>query len=78
MSDAAHSFDDHVRKGARVNFAANLVINGAIAYALLRGHETLATFGDPSYGVDLLITGFLLASIVAAIVVATHRRAAAR
>ena len=75
MSDG---FDGHVRKGVVTNFVANLVINAAIAWFLLRGHAELTTWGAASYGPDLLITGFLLSVIVAAIVLETHRRQAAR
>lgn len=74
----SRDFDAHVRKGAVTNFAANLLINGALAYVLLREHRALTSFGEASYGFDLLITGFLLAAIVAAIVVVTHRRQASR
>ncbi len=70
--------DGHVR-GARIgNFVANAIINGALAWWLLGHHEQLHAWSDPAYGPDLILTGFLLSAIVAAIVIQTHRRKARR
>jgi hypothetical protein len=38
----------------------NIVINGVIAWALLRSHEMIPLWGEPSMGIDLLATGMLL------------------
>ena len=38
----------------------NLVLNGVIAWALLRGNDVVPLWGEVSMGVDLLATGVLL------------------
>jgi len=38
----------------------NIVLNGVIAWALLRGNDVVPLWGDVSMGVDLLATGVLL------------------
>ena len=38
----------------------NVVINGAIAWLILRGHDSIPLWGESSMGVDLLATGVLL------------------
>jgi hypothetical protein len=38
----------------------NIVINGGIAWALLRAHAEIPLWGSPSVGIDLIATGFLL------------------
>jgi len=68
----------HVRGAAIGNFIANAIINGALAWWLLGDHATLLVWGDPAYGPDLIVTGFLLSAIVTAIVIWTHRRKARR
>lgn len=46
----------------------NIVLNGAIAWLLLRHNPFLTVWGDGAIGPDLLITGFLLAFLSCAIV----------
>ena len=46
----------------------NIVLNGAIAWLLLRAHETVPLWGEPSMGIDLLATGLLLPFIMCQIV----------
>jgi hypothetical protein len=46
----------------------NVVINGAIAWALLRGHPEIPLWGETSVGVDLIATGFLLPFLTCLIV----------
>lgn len=41
-------------------FGINVVINGVIAWAILREHETIPLWGDAAMGPDLLATGVLL------------------
>lgn len=38
----------------------NVLINGAIAWAILHSHSEIPLWGEASVGVDLLATGFLL------------------
>ena len=69
-------FGQSIRKSAISNFVINVVINAAIAWLLMKQHAALSAWGDPAYGPDLLITGFLLAAIVSAIGLEVHRRKA--
>ena len=71
-------FRSEVRKGVISNFIFNVAINGGLTLWLLGGNETLPMWGDPAFGPDLLITGFLLSAIVAAIGMEVHRRKAKR
>ena len=76
MSDA--ELKTEVRKGIIANFVFNVAINGGLTLWLMGGNETLAMWSDPAFGPDLLITGFLLSAIVAAIGLEVHRRKARR
>lgn len=56
---------DQHRKFLRIDqclvpFVINVVINGGIAWALLRAHAEIPLWGNPSVGIDLIATGFLL------------------
>ncbi len=46
----------------------NVVINAVIAWAILRAHAEVPLWGEPSVGVDLLATGFLLPLLTCLIV----------
>jgi hypothetical protein len=46
----------------------NVLINGVIAWAILRAHVRVPLWGEPSVGVDLLATGFLLPFLTCVIV----------
>lgn len=46
----------------------NLVLNGAIAWALFRSGSAIPLWGESSVGVDLLATGFLLPFLTCLIV----------
>lgn len=67
-----------VRKGVITNFVFNVAINGGLTLWLMGAHESLTLFGEAAFGPDLIITGFLLAAIVAAIGMEVHRRKARR
>ncbi|MBB83732.1 MAG: hypothetical protein CL931_07975 [Deltaproteobacteria bacterium] len=41
-------------------FVINVIINGAIAWAILREHEVIPLWGESAMGPDLLATGVLL------------------
>jgi hypothetical protein len=64
----------YVRQQALLNLVVNFVLNGAIAWWLLHEQEQISAWGDHAYGSDLLITGFLLSSILAVIVLKIHHR----
>lgn len=49
-------------------FAINTVLNGAIAWLILRGHEEVPLWGDAAMGPDLLATGVLLPLLMCQIV----------
>lgn len=68
-----HSLQSHIRTQARHNFVINLVLNGAIAWFLLRDKPALTAWGEHGYGADLMITGFLLAALVAVFTMKIHR-----
>ncbi len=53
---------------AAVPAVFNLVLNAAIAWALMRGHAELELWGEAGVGPDLLITGFLLPFLTCLIV----------
>ena len=63
----------HIRMQSRLNFIINLVLNGAIAWFLLKDKPALSAWGEHGYGADLMITGFLLASLVALFAIKGHR-----
>lgn len=58
----------------RKNIVINLVLNGLIAYFLMRRYSSLTAWGDNGYGVDLLITGFILSGLLGAIFIGLFRR----
>ena len=70
MTDALKS---HIRVQSRINFAINLVLNGLIAWWLLKDKPALTPWGEHGYGTDLMITGFLLAALVAVFAIKGHR-----
>ena len=70
MNDTLKS---HIRTQSRLNFIINLVLNGAIAWFLLKDKPALSAWGEHGYGADLMITGFLLASLVALFAIKGHR-----
>lgn len=63
----------HIRKQAWHNFAVNLVLNGLIAWMLLRGRPAFGAWGEHGYGPDMMATGFILAALVGVIVIKIHR-----
>lgn len=74
MSEA--EYRRYVRRSSASNFVFNFFINAALAWWLLRGNPELEVWGSAAYGPDLLVTGFLLSALVAAIVMEIHRRKA--
>jgi hypothetical protein len=64
----------HIRKETGINIVINVLLNGALAWWLLHDKGPLPVWGEHGFGPDLLITGFLLSGIIAAIMIAMHRR----
>ena len=75
MNDTLKS---HIRTQSRLNFVINLVLNGAIAWFLLKDKPALTAWGEHGYGADLMITGFLLAALIAVFTMKAHRAKLAR
>ena len=67
------ALESHIRTQSRHNFVINLVLNGVIAWFLLKDKPALTAWGEHGYGADLMITGFLLASLIAVFVIKIHR-----
>lgn len=63
----------HIRVQSRNNFVINLLLNGVLAWVLLKDKGALSAWGDPGFGADLVITGFLLAALVAIFMIRIHR-----
>lgn len=68
-----NDLNSHIRAQSRNNFLINLVLNGLIAWLLLKDLPAFGAVGEHGYGVDLVITGFLLAGLVAAFTMMIHR-----
>lgn len=64
----------HIRKETWINIIINVLLNGGLAWWLLHDKGLLSPWGEHGYGPDLVITGFLLSGIIAAIMIALHRR----
>lgn len=75
-SDGAAEIAAIVRKETRNNIVINIVINGAIAYFTLKGAEQITLGGDKGYAKDLVISAFLLSTILGGIFLGMfrHRR----
>ncbi len=65
---------EHIHGETRNNIIINLILNGIIAYATLRGLEQVTTWGEDGYGKDLFITGFILSTILGGIFIGLFRR----
>jgi hypothetical protein len=68
----------HIRNQALSNAFFNAVINGWIAWLLMKEKAVLPLWGTPGFGPDLIATGFLLPFIIALIVIPLNRRAVSR
>jgi hypothetical protein len=70
---ALKSVSEHISSETKKNIVINLVLNAAIAYATLRSLTELSTWGEHGYGKDLIITGFILSTILGGIFIALFR-----
>ena len=68
----------YLRREALSNALFNTLINGWLAWLLLKEGPALRLWASPSFGADLIATGFLLPFIVALIVIPLNRRAVRR
>jgi hypothetical protein len=73
-NSAVMSLQDHIRSETKKNIVINLVLNAAIAYATLHSLAEISTWGEKGYGPDLIITGFLLSTILGGIFIGIFRR----
>ncbi|MFK7731767.1 MAG: hypothetical protein AB8B48_09150 [Pseudomonadales bacterium] len=76
MSESANqqAINNEIKAETRKNIVINLVLNGLIAYFLMRQYSSLSAWGENGYGPDLLITGFILSAILGAIFIGVFRR----
>ncbi|MFK8020021.1 MAG: hypothetical protein AB8B86_09660 [Pseudomonadales bacterium] len=72
--DAIKSVQEHIHHETRNNIVINLVLNAAIAYALMHSLTEISAWGEKGYGPDLLLTGFLLSTILGGIFIVMTRR----
>ena len=63
----------HIRRERVSTFISNSIINGGLAYLIVKNRHALPMFGEHAFSKDLVITGALLAGIITAIVVPIHR-----
>ncbi len=73
-NDAVMTVQDHIRSETKKNILINFVINAGIAYATLHSLTEISTWGEHGYGNDLIITGFILCTILGGIFIALFRR----
>lgn len=73
-SPQQQAIKNEITSETRKNIVINLVLNGLIAYFLMRQYSSLTAWGDNGYGVDLLITGFILSGLLGAIFIGLFRR----
>ncbi len=65
---------DHIRSETKKNFVINVLLNATIAYATLGGLSEISTWGEHSYGRDLILTAFLLSAILSGVFIGMYRR----
>lgn len=71
---AVMSVQEHIHGETKKNIIINVVLNAAIAYATLHSLTEISTWGEHGYGKDLIITGFILSTILGGIFIAVFRR----
>jgi hypothetical protein len=64
----------HIRRETAVNFTINAVINGLLAWWLLKQKAMLSLWGEEGFAVDLVVTGFIMLFLIASIVIPLNRR----
>jgi len=63
----------HIHKERITGTLSNTVINGLIAWALLKDAGEQVLYGEKSYAIDLAATGFILPLVIGLIMIAIHR-----
>jgi len=65
----------HIKKESIVNFACNAVVNGLIAWFIVRSKGMLIIWGgEHSFGQDIVATAFLLLLIISLIVIPLNKK----
>ena len=65
----------HIRKESIVNFSCNAVINGIIAWFIVRSKGVLLIWGgEHTFGGDIIATAFLLLLIISLIVIPLNKK----
>ncbi len=64
----------HIRRETVVSFIINAIINGLLAWWLLKQKAMLSLWGQEGFAVDLVVTGFIMLFLIASIVVPINRR----
>ena len=59
----------HIRRETVVSFIINAIINGLLAWWLLKQKAMLSLWGQEGFAVDLVVTGFIMLFLIASIVV---------
>lgn len=65
---------DYIRHQVMINGSTNAFANGIIAWWLLKDGRAMEWWGDKSFAIDIMATGFLLPFIVALIVIPLQKR----
>ena len=63
----------HVRRQTIENVVTNTVFNGALGWWMMKDSAPLTAFGWSGYALDFLITGFLMAGLVALAMIKLHQ-----
>lgn len=71
MSNSIHS---HLRTEVIATFVVNALLNGAVAWVLLREQATLSLRGEGGIAADLVITALVLCMLLSWITIALQRR----
>ena len=63
----------HIRRQTIDNVVTNTVFNGALGWWMMKDSAPLTAFGWSGYALDFLITGFLMAGLVALAMIKLHQ-----
>ena len=74
----SQTLDRHIQIEALMNGVLNAIINGLIAWFMLKERGTVPLWGPHGFGVDLAATAFVLPSLVGMILIAMYRRKIAK
>ena len=63
----------YIRRQTLENVAINTVFNGAVGWWMMKDNAALTAFGWSGYALDFLVTGFLMAGLVALAMIKLHQ-----